>query len=123
MTHNGNVNLNRRHKPRYELPLLVFTDEGVGNNENLINISLEGCCIRTPVSYNAGDHVLLHFSSDQDHFPHETTFCLDGQIVWKNNANRGYTYGMQFPDAESSEFFQNERSVFCELMRSLGSIE
>ncbi len=124
VTFTNNSSQNRRQTPRYELPLNVFTDEGVGNSEALVNISLSGCCIHTPVSYTSGDHVLLHFASTQDYFPHETTFCLDGQIVWKKQSGkRGFVYGMQFPEDESSEFFQNERSIFTELLRSLASIK
>ncbi len=108
----------QRKSPRYPLPLLVFTDEGVERSERLNHISSGGCSITTPVFYDVGDHVLLHFEPTPHLQEQIRDFCMDGCVVRRSNeADNRYTYGLQF-GGYTGTFFRTERRVLEETIRS-----
>jgi hypothetical protein len=100
----------RRNKPRFRIPLTVWTDEGSGWQESLVDMSNSGCSIRTPTRFDRKEHVLLHFEAPRDIASTHSAFCLHGCIIWSSPETPSmYRYGIEFPETTSS--FLNEQLV------------
>jgi hypothetical protein len=104
---------NRRTEQRYKLAnMAAYTDEGADSREKLVNVSRGGCCLKTPVKLNKGEHILIHFISSENYYIIENSFCLDSYVAWKNEGPNGlYHYGFQFSQPRS-QFFETESSAF-----------
>jgi hypothetical protein len=110
---------NQRFEPRYHSHgMAAYTDEGSDVREKLINVSLSGCCLETPVNIETGEHILIHFLSSDNSYTIENSFCLDCSIAWKSQEKNGsFHYGFQFSEPRSQFFLEESRAFREEVTR------
>jgi hypothetical protein len=88
-----------RKDVRYLLTVPVKTEEGNGLNEFVLNYSSGGCCISSPVIFQAGDFFILYFPQlveNQYVVLRSYRLC---KVVWNRiGQDRQNEYGIQFLD-------------------------
>ena len=98
MTRINEVNdLQKRQEPRQDVRLSIRTDEGEGLNELMLNYSLSGCCITSPVIFKKGDLVTIDISQIKDNLKINKNNYKVGLVVWeKNEKYEQSVYGIKF---------------------------
>jgi len=109
----------RRKNTRFVVPLYVWTDEGMGFEEKLLDMSESGCGLKTVVDFSSDDHVIIHFSSPRGKLRNIQQFCLHGTVVWKQQESpNSYRYGITFPTGTST-FFNEQHKTACKVINEM----
>jgi hypothetical protein len=80
----------RRKSKRIPSNKKVSTDQGMGLDESLLNVSDEGCCLKTQQIYKVGEEVLISINGGYK----------IGRILW----NKGQKHGVRFKPPERMTF-------------------
>lgn len=96
------MNMERRESPRVpvEVNLQLWKDKKIKKRAkgSIKNISLNGMCVETDLSFRLGSHLV--FSLD---LPDALKFNLAGKIVWQKKEEETYKYGIKFSDLDITE--------------------
>ncbi len=88
-----------RKDTRYLLTVPVKTEEGDGLNEFSLNYSYGGCCISSPVIFQAGDFFILYFPQLIENQCVRLRSYRLCRVVWNRiGQNKQNEYGIKFFD-------------------------
>jgi len=94
--------MERRKSPRVpvEVNFQLWENKKVKEKAkgSIKNISLDGMCIETTLSLRMGSNIV--FSLD---LPAELKFNLAGKIIWQNEEEEKYIYGVKFSELNITE--------------------
>ncbi|UCC38779.1 MAG: PilZ domain-containing protein [Candidatus Aminicenantes bacterium] len=94
--------MERRRSPRIpvEVDLQLWRDKKVKKKTkgSIKNLSLEGMCVETDLSFRMGSDLVLSLD-----LPDKLKFNLVGKIVWEKKEEKKYIYGIRFSELDINE--------------------